>query len=652
MIARRSGIADSHAPVRHSRSTRMLVAAALVAVAWAFQPSGAAAQGPPQLPPVAVGPPVTVEGELDVLYEDDEDEGRLNHFLNTGNGRMKLKFQGNAPDLPTGSRVRVSGNLADGTVTTTSVTTVTVSPTRTLGPQRVLVILFNFSNNPTQPYTPASIATVNDQVKNFYLENSYGQTLMSFSVAGWFTIAATNAGCDYYTWSSQAEAAATNAGFNLSAYDRRVFAFPQASSCSWWGMGNLSGPRSWINGSYALRVVAHEQGHNFGNHHSHSMPCDASACTAVEYGSDRDVLGKSGVIGHMNAYQKERLGWLNYGTSPTTTTVTTSNDYWIANYEGVSGSPKALKIWNPTNGSHYYIETRAKTGFDANVAAGVTLHRGSPTNGTLNYQIDLAPTTTTWDSTLDPLQVFKDDAVGVSIQTLSSSLDGAMVRVVFGGSAPAPCTKAAPAVSLTTTSAMNYTVTVTNKNSSSCSASSVNLTAAVPTGWSASFSPASLSSLAPGATASAALSLAAPAGTAGTFSFSVNATDTGGYSASATGTVTVAAPAPAPSPTVTTLSVTTSAVVNSSEGKGNNRSASIRATVKAGEVAVPGAAVSILVTSPKGNSTTLSATTAADGSATVSYNIKPKDPAGTYQVKTNASGNGATGSSATTFVVQ
>jgi hypothetical protein len=55
---------------------------------------------------------------------------------------------------------------------------------------------------------------------------------------------------------------------------------------------------------------------------------------------------------------------------------------------------------------------------------------------------------------------------------------------------------------------MKYSVTVTNTNGSTCAASSFNLSAAVPNGWSSSFSPATLS-LSPGARASAALTLSA-----------------------------------------------------------------------------------------------------------------------------------------------
>ena len=522
------------------QSRRAAVLALTLAALLSLGAAEAAAQGPPSDLPGRG--PVVLEGELDVIYEDDEERGeaRLVHFLHTDNRRVPLRFQGDLlPDLPTGARVRISGNLADGVVTTTStnVTTLATSTSRTLGPQDVLVILFNFSSNPTQPWTTTTIASVNSQVRNYYLENTYGQTILSFTVAGWYTIAAPTTTCDAYTWATQAEAAATNAGFNINAYDRRVYAFPRVAACGWNGMGNVGGPRSWSNGSYALRTIAHEQGHNFGNHHSKAMRCDSSAaCTTVEYGDDRDVLGVSGIVAHMNAFQKERLGWLNYGTAPGIRTVTSSGDYWIDNYEMLGGSTKALKIANPATGGYYYIESRAKTGFDANVNAGVTLHSVS---GSVGYQVDLAPTTTTYDSTLDVGQVFTDSALGVSFQTMSSSVDGALIRIGTTTTA-APCATQAPSVSMATASPMTYTVSVRNNNGSTCAASAFNIAATVPSGWSASFSPGTSLSLAPGASASTTLTLAAPSGTSGSYAFSVSAMDSSsGKSAASSATVTV-----------------------------------------------------------------------------------------------------------------
>ena len=493
--------------------------------------SAAFAQGPP--PGVPGRGPVVLEGELDVVYEDDENTGRLLHFLNSDNRRIPLRFQnGSAPDLPTGTRVRITGDLAEGTVTTTSVTTLATSASRTLGPQSVLVILFNFTTDPSQPFSSATVASVNDQVRNFYLENTYGQTVLSFTVAGWFTINANTSVCDYSSWATAAEAAATSAGFNLAAYDRRVFAFPRQSVCAWSGMGNLAGPRSWSNGSYTTRTIAHEQGHNFGNHHSKALTCDSSGCATVEYGDDRDVLGMPGVVAHMNAYQKERLGWLNYGSSPAIRTVSSSGDYRIDNYETIAGATKALKIWNVATNSYYYVESRANIGFDSSAVTGVTIHAS---NGG-SFQVDLDKTTTAYDATLNVGQVFTDGPL--SIQTLDSSLDGAVIRVTLGGGGSSECTTAAPVVVISSSTSLNRTVTVTNKNGASCPASSFILAASVPSGWSAVFSPTSIASLASGASASSALTLVPSAGASGTFSIGVTASDTAsGLSGSASTSV-------------------------------------------------------------------------------------------------------------------
>src|SRR5688572_20054789 len=182
-----------------------------------------------QGPPPGAGRPVVLEGDLDVLYEDDDTQSRMRYFLDTipehGRRRVPLRFNGNGPDVPSGSRVRVTGDLADdGTVTTTSIATIAASPARTLGEQTVLVMLLNFSNNPAQPYTPGSIDGVNAEVRALVYEQSYRQTTLSFTVTGWHTIAASNATCDYSSWATMADEAAANAGFNLAAYARRVYA--------------------------------------------------------------------------------------------------------------------------------------------------------------------------------------------------------------------------------------------------------------------------------------------------------------------------------------------------------------------------------------------------------------------------------------------
>lgn len=613
-----------------------------VATVWMLSSMSITAQGPPP----GVGRPVAFEGELDVLYEDGETDGRLLYFLDTPARRIPLRFRGEGPDMPSRSRVRITGNLADdGSVTTTEVTTMAVSATGTFGELPVLVILFNFSSNPVQPYTPAAAATVNTQVRDFYMENSYRQTSLTFAVTGWHTITASTATCDYWDWATLADAAAIKAGFNLAAYDRRVYAFPHTGACSWVGLGDVSGPRSWINGGYRTRVVAHEQGHNFGNRHSHARKCDSAGCVNVNYGDDRDVLGAGSIVGHLNAFQKERLGWLNYGASPVIQTVNSSNDYWIDNYETLGGNVKGLKIWNAANGTYYYIETRERVGFDTGVPPGVTLHTGSPSSSDSSYQIDLAPSTSTWDSTLDVGQAVTDAALGVTMTTLSAGLDGALVRVTFGGP---PCVPVAPAVALSPSTqsgapgaTLKYTLTVTNKSGAGCAASLFTASAAVPTGWGVSLTPAAAVSLAPGASSSIALSVTAPAAASGSYSFKAAVADgTSGLSTSATGTANIGA---------VSLAVNISGALTSE--KGNSRFLTFTVTAKNGSDPLSGATANITITAPTGGTSNISATTNASGVAVAKYSLKPKDPSGTYQAKATVSAAGATATATTTVAV-
>ena len=71
-----------------------------------------------------------------------------------------------------------------------------------------------------------------------------------------------------------------------------------------------------------------------------------------------------------------------------------------------------------------------------------------------------------------------------------------------------------------------------------------------------------------------------------------------------------------------------------------------------GTQAAAGAAVTVVVTTPRGTIRTLTATTAADGSATLKFWLKRRDPRGVYQVAATVSGNGATGRATTSFTVQ
>jgi hypothetical protein len=602
---------------------------------------------------------VEADGTLEVLYEDNAGGSRLVHFLQTPAGRLRLEFAGEPTALLTGSHVRARGRISNGTLMLTSGTSVqalSVASPYTFGVQPILVILLNFQNNATQPYTVATAQTVTfGDTNNFYAENTYGQTSLDGVVTGWYTIPASNTTCDYGNWATLADQAATNAGIDVSSYGRKIYGFPQTSVCAWWGMGTVGGgtpaspSRAWINGSYALRVVGHELGHNFGDFHSRSLSCDPVACTTSEYGDDRDIMGAT--TGHMNAFQKERLGWLNYGSSPAIQTVAATNNYWIEPLEGLSnGGPKALKILKSTDASGYrtwyYVETRAKIGVDAGVTSGVAVHTGSEATGNSSNETDVQPLTTAWDSLLDVGQSFVDSTLGMTITTLSADNSGALIQVAFGA---VPCTRSMPTVSLSPSadrwvlpgSTVSYTVSMTSNDSASCTPAVFNLAAAVPSGWVASLASTLVGPVAPGATATSSLSLGVAAGASGTSSFSINAAENGAAAGTASGGLVVA-------PSLA-LAVATDRATYKSNG-----TITVTAGVSAGSLAATGATVTFSMTSDSSPSTviSLSAIAGANGIATAKYRVKSRDPKGMYQVHAVATKDNVIGSGNSSFSVQ
>jgi len=85
--------------------------------------------------------------------------------------------------------------------------------------------------------------------------------------------------------------------------------------------------------------------------------------------------------------------------------------------------------------------------------------------------------------------------------------------------------------------------------------------------------------------------------------------------------------------------------------KGNNKSAVIKPSVKSEKGPVSGADVQVMLTKPNGAVAQFFVTTGADGTTTINYQLKPKDPSGTYQVKTTATKDGVTGVTTTSFAV-
>lgn len=641
------------------RATRWLLCAALWSAALLSAPVAAA--------------PATLEGTLETIVEDHAQAARTRHFLKTDKGRIELRFAKRSPALLSGARLRVSGELAGNVLAlsdsgSSSLTVTATAPLpNTIGEQKVAVLLVNFHDDTSQPFT---VAQAHDMVFNqtnaFMRENSFQTTWLTGNTFGWLTLPIAKT-CLTGDIGDAAKLAANNAGANLAAYSRHVYMFPPNMSCGWSGVGTVGGTLSeaWINGAPALKVVAHEVGHNFGLQHSHSSDCDATAlgpnCTIFEYGDVADTMGNV-TASHFNAFQKERLGWLNSGAQPPIATVAASGLFSLGAYEAATAATKALKVLKSTDAATgantwYYIEYRQAIGFDSGLA---TLYASNLVNGVLiriategdrssSYLLDMTPNTVPTfdhgDAALVPGQAFSDSAAGVTIVVTAIDANQATVSVTLG--APSGCVRVNPTVTVAgggaaaAGTALTYSVGVTNKDSVACGASVFNLQSTLASGWNGTFATPGLA-LIPGASATTALTVTSAAGaSAGSYAVGVKANHSASPAnvGTASGSYVVA---PSLATTVSTDKATYVA----------NESVALSATVNSGGQPVANASVSFTILKPGGATVVRTATSNASGVASASYRLSRKDPKGAWQVQESASYQGSVASAIGGFAVQ
>ena len=378
---------------------------------------------------------------------------------------------------------------------------------------------------------------------------------------------------------------------------------------------------------------------------------------------------------HYNAFQKERLGWLNAGVSPPLTTVAAipgTSNYTIAPIEDArNATPRALKIPRSTacgvSSEWFYVESRQAKGFDAflagnlNVQTGVLVHKVTEGNADSSFLLDMTPATASWsDAALVAGQTFTDPLTGIVITPLSVGSSSSTVAVTFP---PAACTRAAPTVTLTPSGTVyataggsaSYAVAVTNNDSCGCGASTFDLGAAVPSGWGAT--SVRTASIAPaGSGAGDCDGHDGVGGARGVLSghrFRRRTRPRPRAVGSVAATIAIAAPPPPPPQPRLRSARPPTRPSYSAPARERTLNVAITTKVRNGATAVSGATVSVRVTAPGGAVTTLNGTTDNNGNAKVTYALRsPGVLLGTYQV-TSVATSGATSSSATTsFVVQ
>ena len=148
--------------------------------------------------------------------------------------------------------------------------------------------------------------------------------------------------------------------------------------------------------------------------------------------------------------------------------------------------------------------------------------------------------------------------------------------------------------------------------------------------------------ISPGTSASTTLTVTSPASATGGF-YTIGVTATNGantsYAASTSATYVI----------VSSLTVTVSTDQSSYT---RSQTVSITAKVNAGGSPVANVSVTFTITKSNGTVVTGAATTGTNGTAVYKLRLKRQDPVGVYQVRSDATNNGLSGSNATSFTVQ
>ena len=332
--------------------------------------------------------------------------------------------------------------------------------TVTRGPRTVAVVMVNFTSLPTTPWTQTDVRgavfTGPRSLNTFEAEQSAGAITLAGvlrtdgDVFGWYTIPQGTTVCDPDAWMAGADAAAAADGVDLAPYQHRIYVFPRVAACAWSGAADMPGRDSFLNGTIAIRTLAHEFGHNLGAEHASSVRCvDAegvattfsASCVLSEYGDPFDVMGTS--ERHFSAFRKAEAGFIPTAGAAT---VTQSGTYRISSSSIASAGVSSLRVRRGTGLDFWYLELRSPFGVFENVAAtdpsvtGVTIRLAGEYRTAMRTRlIDGNPQTPTLnDAPFQPGHQFYDPTSGTVVRVDAVAAGEAVVSVLVPGTGPLP----------------------------------------------------------------------------------------------------------------------------------------------------------------------------------------------------------------------
>ena len=403
--------------------------------------------------PELVSASETRSGTIEILTADDFEGGRSERLvlLTPRRGRpVELILPEDQSDIATGARVSVRGEPDADRFRVETLELLEAAPLAEApgisGNSTVLTILLKFNDTVTEPYTVAQMQNRMfgaGGVAAYFAEASYGNHTLSGVVTTWLTATVpTPTTCDYITVSQQADARATDAGYNPYTYQKRVYVFPHIP-CGWLGLGG--GGSAWINQAASNLVVGHELGHCFGVGHSSSLDCGdgvlGTGCSISEYGDRFSIMGNSNAR-HFPANMKNQLGYLPPGTLATHGGGLQT--YTIDPIEVAGGSLYGVRITVPEVQRTYWLEYRQPVGFDStmsgNPVSGALMHLspGYPGFSCGSCLLDMTPLTGNGfaDAALVVGQSYIDAEAELRISPLSADASGLVVQVEVGPSPP------------------------------------------------------------------------------------------------------------------------------------------------------------------------------------------------------------------------
>jgi hypothetical protein len=327
------------------------------------------------------------------------------------------------------------------------------------GTRSVAVILVNFQDDTSQPWTKAQIEstmfTSPSSVAAYYAEQSFGQLTVTGTVFDWVTIPYSKASCDYFGW--YVAAVSTVGVSNVASHTNVMLVFPQTSACGWAGLASLGGGYSWINGATTLRTMAHELGHNLGVDHARTWTCtdggvrvwlSASCSLHSEYGDPFSIMGAA-TTRHFNGLHKEQLGWI---PDASRLTVTSTGTFTVEALGASAAGVQSLRIPRSST-EHLFVDLRQAGGpFEtyaggSPAVSGVMVRLGAAAGFDWDSRLlDTTPSTATYDdAALLPGRTVTDPVSGIAVTAVSLDASGATVTVTVPADATPP---SAPASSL------------------------------------------------------------------------------------------------------------------------------------------------------------------------------------------------------------